>query len=83
MFIVCLIVNSFKVVIVDELIGNFDLEILWEIMDIFEEINKCGMIILMVMYNCEIVNIIWKCVIVIENGNVVCDEVRGEYGYEG
>lgn len=77
------IVNSPKVVIADEPTGNLDPETLWEIMDIFEEINKRGTTILMATHNREIVNAIRKRVIAIENGNVVRDEVRGEYGYEG
>jgi len=77
------IVNSPKVVIADEPTGNLDPETSWEIMDIFEEINKRGTTILMAPHNREIVNTIRKRVIAIENGNVVRDEVRGEYGYEG
>jgi cell division transport system ATP-binding protein len=77
------IVNSPKVVISDEPTGNLDPETSWEIMDIFEEINKRGTTILMATHNREIVNTIRKRVIAIENGNVVRDEVRGEYGYEG
>lgn len=52
-------------------------------MDIFEEINKSGTTILMATHNREIVNAIRKRVIAIENGKVVRDEVRGDYGYEG
>ncbi|MGB8461409.1 MAG: cell division ATP-binding protein FtsE [Priestia megaterium] len=77
------IVNSPKVVIADEPTGNLDPDTSWEIMDIFEEINKRGTTILMATHNREIVNTIRKRVIAIENGNVVRDEVRGEYGYEG
>ncbi|WDL84898.1 cell division ATP-binding protein FtsE [Priestia aryabhattai] len=77
------IVNSPKVVIADEPTGNLDPETSWEIMDIFKEINKRGTTILMATHNREIVNTIRKRVIAIENGNVVRDEVRGEYGYEG
>ncbi|MED3930562.1 cell division ATP-binding protein FtsE [Priestia megaterium] len=77
------IVNNPKVVIADEPTGNLDPETSWEIMDIFEEINKRGTTILMATHNREIVNTIRKRVIAIENGNIVRDEVRGEYGYEG
>lgn len=64
----------FKVLIVDELIGNLDFDILWEIMNIFEEISNCGIIIVMVIYNKEIVNILKYWVVVIENGRIVWDE---------
>ncbi|TYR80108.1 cell division ATP-binding protein FtsE [Priestia megaterium] len=77
------IVNNPKVVIADEPTGNLDPETSWEIMDIFEEINKRGTTILMATHNREIVNSIRKRVIAIENGKVVRDEVRGDYGYEG
>ncbi len=77
------IVNKPKVVIADEPTGNLDPETSWEIMDIFEEINKNGTTILMATHNREIVNAIRKRVIAIENGKVVRDEVRGDYGYEG
>ncbi len=77
------IVNKPKVVIADEPTGNLDPETSWEIMDIFEEINKSGTTILMATHNREIVNAIRKRVIAIENGKVVRDEVRGDYGYEG
>jgi len=77
------IVNSPKVVIADEPTGNLDPETSWELMDILEEINKRGTTNLMATHNREIVNTIRKRVIAIENGNVVRDEVRGEYGYEG
>lgn len=77
------IVNKPKVVIADEPTGNLDPETSWEIMDVFEEINKSGTTILMATHNREIVNAIRKRVIAIENGKVVRDEVRGDYGYEG
>lgn len=77
------IVNKPKVVIADEPTGNLDPETSWEIMNIFEEINKSGTTILMATHNREIVNAIRKRVIAIENGKVVRDEVRGDYGYEG
>jgi cell division transport system ATP-binding protein len=77
------IVNNPKVVIADEPTGNLDPETSWEIMDIFEEINKRGTTVVMATHNREIVNTIRKRVIAIENGKIVRDEVRGEYGYEG
>lgn len=77
------IVNNPKVVIADEPTGNLDPETSWEIMDIFEEINKRGTTVVMATHNREIVNAIRKRVIAIENGKIARDEVRGDYGYEG
>ena len=50
------IVNSPMVVIADEPTGNLDPETSWEIMNIFEEINKRGTTIVMATHNKEIVN---------------------------
>lgn len=77
------IVNKPKVVIADEPTGNLDPETSWEIMNLFEEINARGTTIVMATHNREIVNTIRHRVIAIENGVIVRDEQRGEYGYEG
>jgi cell division transport system ATP-binding protein len=76
------IVNSPKVVIADEPTGNLDPETSWEIMNIFEEINKRGTTVVMATHNKDIVNNMTHRVIAIENGKIVRDEQRGEYGYE-
>lgn len=76
------IVNSPKVVIADEPTGNLDPETSWEIMNLFEEINSRGTTIIMATHNREIVNTIRHRVIAIENGVIVRDEQRGDYGYE-
>lgn len=77
------IVNRPKVLIADEPTGNLDPETSWEIMNIFEEINRQGTTILMATHNREIVNTIRKRVIAIEGGMIVRDEYGGDYGYEG
>ncbi|MFC0013595.1 MULTISPECIES: cell division ATP-binding protein FtsE [Allobacillus] len=76
------IVNNPKVVIADEPTGNLDPETSWEIMRIFEEINTRGTTIVMATHSQEIVNKLRKRVIAMENGQIVRDEHRGEYGYE-
>ena len=76
------IVNDPKVVIADEPTGNLDPETSWEIMNIFEEINKRGTTIIMATHNRDIVNNIKRRVIAIESGKIVRDEHRGDYGYE-
>ncbi|WP_404404792.1 cell division ATP-binding protein FtsE [Jeotgalibacillus malaysiensis] len=76
------IANSPKVVIADEPTGNLDPETSWEIMNLFEEINSRGTTIIMATHNREIVNTIRHRVIAIENGVIVRDEQRGDYGYE-
>lgn len=76
------IVNNPKVVIADEPTGNLDPETTWDIMNIFEEINRRGTTVVMATHNKEIVNNIKHRVIAIEGGKIVRDEQRGEYGYE-
>ncbi|MFC4557512.1 cell division ATP-binding protein FtsE [Virgibacillus kekensis] len=76
------IVNHPKVVIADEPTGNLDPETSWGIMRLFEEINASGTTIIMATHSKEIVNTIKKRVIAVEDGLIVRDEHRGEYGYE-
>ncbi|CDQ39014.1 MULTISPECIES: cell division ATP-binding protein FtsE [Virgibacillus] len=76
------IVNHPKIVIADEPTGNLDPETSREIMKIFEEINDRGTTILMATHSKEIVNTFRKRVIAIEDGLIVRDEHRGDYGYE-
>ncbi|ASN04737.1 cell division ATP-binding protein FtsE [Virgibacillus necropolis] len=76
------IVNHPKVVIADEPTGNLDPDTSWEIMRVFEEINARGTTIIMATHNKEIVNTIKKRVIAVEDGLIVRDEHRGEYGYD-
>jgi cell division transport system ATP-binding protein len=49
-------------------------------MSIFEEINNRGTTVVMATHNREIVNTMKKRVIAIEDGKIVRDEARGEYG---
>ncbi|RAP73913.1 cell division ATP-binding protein FtsE [Paenibacillus montanisoli] len=76
------IVNNPSVIVADEPTGNLDPETSWGIMNLLEEINFRGTTIIMATHNKEIVNTLRKRVIAIENGTIVRDEVRGEYGYE-
>lgn len=77
------IVNNPAVIIADEPTGNLDPETSIEIMRLLEEINFRGTTIIMATHNKEMVNNFRKRVIAIENGVIVRDEQRGEYGYEG
>lgn len=76
------IVNSPKIVIADEPTGNLDPETSWGIVELFEKINDRGTTIVMATHNKEIVNATRRRVIAIENGKIVRDEARGEYGYD-
>ncbi|ENH98424.1 cell division protein FtsE [Gracilibacillus halophilus YIM-C55.5] len=76
------IANRPQLLIADEPTGNLDPETSWEIMRILEEINNTGTTVIMATHSREIVNAIKKRVIAIEDGLIVRDEHRGEYGYE-
>ncbi|MCM3128252.1 MULTISPECIES: cell division ATP-binding protein FtsE [unclassified Paenibacillus] len=76
------IVNNPSVIIADEPTGNLDPETSWGIMQLLDEINFRGTTIVMATHNRDIVNTMRKRVIAIEQGHIVRDEMRGEYGYE-
>jgi len=74
--------NQPSILIADEPTGNLDPDTSWSIMRILEEVNARGTTIIMATHSKEIVNTIKKRVIAIENGIIVRDEDRGDYGYE-
>lgn len=76
------LVNNPSVIIADEPTGNLDPETSWGIMKLFQRINDRGTTIVMATHNREIVNTIRKRVVAIENGLIVRDEIKGQYGYE-
>lgn len=76
------LLNDPELILADEPTGNLDPDTSWEIMHLLEEINFRGTTIVMATHNKEIVNKMRKRVIAIENGEIVRDEERGEYGYE-
>jgi len=76
------IVNNPVVVIADEPTGNLDPETSWDIMRIFEHINKDGTTIVMATHDKTVVDAMKKRVIAIEKSRIARDQVRGVYGYE-
>lgn len=51
-------------------------------MQALDEINFRGTTIVMATHNRDIVNKMRKRVLAIENGTIVRDQLRGDYGYE-
>lgn len=76
------IVNSPTIVIADEPTGNLDPETSWEIMKVFDTINKAGTTIIMATHDKTVVDAMRKRVIAIEKGRIARDQVKGVYGYE-
>jgi cell division transport system ATP-binding protein len=76
------LVNNPGILIADEPTGNLDPDTSWGIMKLFEDINYTGTTIVMATHNKDIVNNMKKRVIAIEDGTIVRDQLRGDYGYE-
>jgi cell division transport system ATP-binding protein len=76
------IVNNPVVVIADEPTGNLDPDTSWEIMKIFERINKNGTTVVMATHDKTVVDAMKKRVIAIEGSRIARDQMKGVYGYE-
>lgn len=67
------IVNRPKIIIADEPTGNLDIKTAWEIMSVFEEINKQGATIIMTTHNKEFIERSTKRIILIDSGCLIRD----------
>lgn len=76
------IVNNPSLLIADEPTGNLDPETAWEIMKVLRQVNRRGTTVLMSTHAKDIVDIMQKRVIALENGKIARDEIKGAYGYE-
>ncbi len=74
------IVNEPKILICDEPTGNLDPDLSKEVVTVIEEINKeMGTTVIMATHDKEIVNKMKKRVILIENGILAGDYLKGRY----
>ena len=73
------LVNHPVLLLADEPTGNLDPVTAKEIMELLSEINKSGTTVLVVTHNKELVNEMGKRVILIEDGHIEQDEIRGSY----
>lgn len=74
------IVNEPKILICDEPTGNLDPELSKEVVDVIDEINReMGTTVIMATHDKEIVNKMKKRVILIENGVLTGDYLKGRY----
>lgn len=74
------VVNNPKLLIVDEPTANLDRDTAWDIMNLFDEINRCGVTILMVTHDRQMVNIMRKRVVTFSKGTMLGDVRNGRYG---
>ncbi len=75
-------INNPPILIADEPTGNLDPDTSWEIMKVLRTINRRGTTIVMATHDREIVDVMKKRVIALENGIVARDEKIGVYGYD-
>lgn len=74
------IVNKPMVLIADEPTGNLDPETSWNLMRSLNEINQSGTTILVATHARDIVDVMKKRVLALENGRLVRDDLGGGYG---
>lgn len=73
------LVNHPVILVADEPTGNLNPQAALEIMEIFEDINRMGTTIIMATHAKDIVDMMKKRVIEVQDGKIVRDEVGGEY----
>jgi cell division transport system ATP-binding protein len=77
------LVHRPRIFLADEPTGNLDPDTSWGIVQLLLQINHRGTTVLMATHNREVVDLVRRRVIAIENGRVVRDEMEGQYLKEG
>ncbi len=73
------LVNHPDIIIADEPTGNLDPYNTYEVISIFEKINRAGKTVILSTHDREIINKLGKRVITIEGGRLVRDEEKGRF----
>ena len=68
-----------KIFVADEPTGNLDPATSWEILQLLMKINKRGATVVMATHNKEIVDVMQRRVVVINNGQIIRDDASGGY----
>lgn len=76
------LINNPAILLADEPTGNLDPQMAWEIMMLLQEINIMGTTVVVVTHNNDVVDIMKKRVVTLDNGSIVSDEQEGGYQYE-
>ena len=74
------LVNNPKMIIADEPTSSLDRDLAWDIMSLFDDINRLGVTILVVTHDREMVNLMRKRVLTFANGKILGDVKGGRYG---
>ena len=77
------LINQPTILLADEPTGNLDPKTAWDIMMLLEEVNKMGTTVVVVTHNNDVVDVMQKRVINLEDGGLVRDEKKGGYQVEG
>ena len=77
------LINQPTILLADEPTGNLDPKTAWDIMMLLEEVNKIGTTVVVVTHNNDVVDVMQKRVINLEDGVLVRDEKKGGYQVEG
>ena len=73
------LVHAPRLIVADEPTGNLDPATAWEIMQLFLRINAAGSTLVMATHNREIVDLLRRRVVAIEDGQIVRDDRSGRY----
>lgn len=72
-------VNRPSVLLADEPTGNLDPQNSWDIMKLLEDMNHLGATVMIVTHNNEIVNLMQKRVVTLNQGVIISDQIQGGY----
>lgn len=74
------VVNNPLIVVADEPTANLDSETAWDIMNLFNDINKLGTTVIIASHATKLVDIMKKRVITLKDGRILSDVTKGKYG---
>jgi cell division transport system ATP-binding protein len=76
------LINKPPILLADEPTGNLDPQNAWDIMNLLDEVNRLGTTVVVVTHNNDIVDVMQKRVVTLEDGRLIRDEQKGGYEYE-
>lgn len=73
------VITNPDIILADEPTADLDPATSWQIIQLFNKLNKLGKTILFATHNADIVNSLRKRVIKVKNGKIIKDELEGKY----
>ncbi len=73
------LIHKPSVIVADEPTGNLDPASSMDIMQLLLKINKLGTTVILASHDKDIINKAAKRVLVLEQGRIICDDLRGKY----